>query len=53
MNKLFSEKTLEAIHGVREGNPTVTPLVWIHDYHLMLAGNTIREVDFPNSIGLK
>ncbi|KAK2709566.1 uncharacterized protein LOC136027250 isoform X2 [Artemia franciscana] len=53
VNKLFSEKTLEAIHGVREGNPTVTPLVWIHDYHLMLAGNTIRELSENEGIAVK
>ena len=23
-----------------------TPLVWIHDYHLMLTANAIRQVQF-------
>lgn len=24
------------------------PLIWIHDYHLMLAANTIRQVKLNN-----
>jgi hypothetical protein len=27
-----------------EGNTSVSPLVWIHDYQLMLAASTIRRV---------
>ena len=49
MNELFALKTVEAIRRLEEerlakgedvvGNP---PIVWVHDYHLMLAANTIR-----------
>ena len=49
VNELFALKTVEAIRRLEEerlakgedvvGNP---PIVWVHDYHLMLAANTIR-----------
>ena len=45
VNKLFAKKTIEALEKCIEKkvNPG-TPIVWIHDYHLMLAANYIREL---------
>ncbi|KAF4521294.1 hypothetical protein B566_EDAN002298 [Ephemera danica] len=43
VNKEFAEKTMEALRLMSERNPSSTPLVWVHDYHLMLAANTIRQ----------
>ena len=52
MNELFAIKTVEAIriaHKKRleeygEDEDVPTPIVWVHDYHLMLAANTIRDI---------
>ena len=48
---MFAFKTVDAIRLASErrkedvGNEDVpTPIVWIHDYHLMLAANTIRDI---------
>jgi len=45
VNAIFAERTLEALRRVNEGlNPdSPVPLVWIHDYHLMMAANQIRQ----------
>ena len=49
VNEIFGLKTMEAIrrmNQIRFQHPVESrpepPLVWIHDYHLMLAANTIR-----------
>jgi trehalose 6-phosphate synthase/phosphatase len=48
-NDLFAEKILSALKKTvakldAEGKTDVVPLVWIHDYQLMLAGNVVRKV---------
>ncbi|XP_037075423.1 alpha,alpha-trehalose-phosphate synthase [UDP-forming]-like [Pollicipes pollicipes] len=49
-NRLFAEKTIEALEQMyaEKGDELQlddeAPLVWIHDYHLMIAANTIRQV---------
>lgn len=46
VNKEFAMKTfraLEVLDKSAEKEPDA-PLVWIHDYHLMLAANWIRQV---------
>lgn len=43
VNKLFAEKTVEALERCSLKNSGV-PIVWIHDYHLMLCANYIREL---------
>ena len=49
-NLAFAEMTIRALELMYEerGNELAeadeAPLVWIHDYHLMLAANTIRQV---------
>jgi len=54
VNEKFAEETLKALRGM-EKDPDNVPLIWIHDYHLMLAANTIRQVaeeeDLPCKIG--
>uniref|UniRef100_A0A2M4A4G8 Putative trehalose-6-phosphate synthase component tps1 n=1 Tax=Anopheles triannulatus TaxID=58253 RepID=A0A2M4A4G8_9DIPT len=44
VNKEFASRTIEALEKCLKKNthPGV-PLIWIHDYHLMLAANWIRE----------
>ena len=52
MNEVFAHRTMDAVrevHNARMEIPECTrpdpPIVWIHDYHLMLAANTIRSVE--------
>ena len=44
MNELFALKTVDAIRNMTKqpSSSSTTPIIWIHDYHLMLAANTIR-----------
>ena len=34
-------------------DPEPVPLIWIHDYHLMLAANTIRQVADEENLSCK
>lgn len=44
VNKLFALKTIEAVERCYKESPSAgIPIVWVHDYHLMLAANYIRE----------
>ncbi|CAO1393315.1 unnamed protein product [Diamesa serratosioi] len=44
VNKLFALKTIEAVERCYKESPNAgVPIVWVHDYHLMLAANYIRE----------
>ena len=55
MNHLFAEKTMEAVERLKKERPEVLPLIWIHDYHLTLAAETIRqsakEKGYPVKLG--
>ena len=45
VNEIFALKTMEAVRRMnveRAATNGPTPIVWIHDYHLMLAANTLR-----------
>lgn len=42
VNQMFAHRCIDALKNL-ETNSTTAPLVWIHDYHLMLAANTIRQ----------
>ena len=47
VNEIFALKTMEAVRQMSaeraaSGGHGPTPIVWIHDYHLMLAANTLR-----------
>lgn len=41
------------IHKEQEGQGNGTPLVWVHDYHLMLAANWIRQAADEKKLKLK
>lgn len=45
-NKEFAECTIRALKALPTTSDSSTddPLIWIHDYHLMLAANWIRQV---------
>jgi len=45
VNKLFAEKTIDALELANKNNqrPGI-PIAWVHDYHLMLACNYVREM---------
>lgn len=44
VNRYFAKSTLEALERCHERKTNSSaPIVWIHDYHLMLAANWIRE----------
>jgi len=50
VNEEFALKTLEALRQVhlqlnlQEDNDEHVPIIWIHDYQLMLAAAMIRQV---------
>jgi len=47
VNKEFASKTVGALENLSTvETDSGTPLVWLHDYHLMLAANSIRNVNF-------
>ncbi|XP_055380660.1 uncharacterized protein LOC129611506 [Condylostylus longicornis] len=43
VNKHFATKTIDALQRIHKNNNQSAPIVWIHDYHLMLAANWVRE----------
>lgn len=53
VNEKFAEVTLNALRQALDENPDQVPLVWIHDYHLMLAANTIRQVADEENLSCK
>ncbi|CAG5099795.1 Similar to tpsp: Bifunctional trehalose-6-phosphate synthase/phosphatase (Thermoproteus tenax (strain ATCC 35583 / DSM 2078 / JCM 9277 / NBRC 100435 / Kra 1)) [Cotesia congregata] len=56
VNEEFAAKTvkaLEQIHEEQKSKPNGTPLVWVHDYHLMLAANWIRQAADEKNLKLK
>lgn len=45
VNKLFAERTIHALERCYETKTNSNvPIVWLHDYHLMLCANYIREM---------
>ena len=44
---------VEAVRRVNKKNPNAVPLVWIHDYHLMLAANYIRNACNEEDLEIK
>lgn len=45
VNKHFAKRTIEALEKHYKNNKNNgAPIVWIHDYHLMLASNWVREI---------
>ncbi len=50
VNEIFAHKTMEAVRRMHRMRMTYVgdcrpdpPIIWIHDYHLMLAANSIRQ----------
>jgi len=52
VNDDFAKTTLDAIRKV-EVKTSVAPIVWLHDYHLMVAANTIRDVCVEEEINIR
>lgn len=44
---------LEQLHKEQLNQQNGTPLVWVHDYHLMLAANWIRQAAEDKNLRLK
>lgn len=56
LNQEFADKAVKALHLLREDKDydnTSAPIVWVHDYHLMLAANWIRQAAEENDIPCK
>lgn len=46
INEEFAEKTIHALKLLKNDDlkqKSSVPIVWVHDYHLMLAANWIRQ----------
>ncbi|XP_054265178.1 uncharacterized protein LOC128988028 isoform X2 [Macrosteles quadrilineatus] len=43
VNQEFATQTIVALKKLADSPDSGPPLVWLHDYHLMLAANTIRN----------
>ena len=46
VNEKFAAITLDALRRMTREALKHKPIVWIHDYHLMVAANTIRQVRY-------
>ena len=53
MNEEFAKLTMIGVRKLHEKEPDKTPLVWIHDYHLMVAANFIRSACEAEGIKVK
>lgn len=56
INEEFANKTIHALNLLKqdkEKNGASPPIVWVHDYHLMLAANWIRQRAEENDIRCK
>uniref|UniRef100_A0A1B6M5T0 Uncharacterized protein n=2 Tax=Graphocephala atropunctata TaxID=36148 RepID=A0A1B6M5T0_9HEMI len=51
VNQEFANKTIAALKLIADSPESGPPLVWLHDYHLMLAANTIRNE--ADDLGMK
>ncbi|KAG8253794.1 alpha,alpha-trehalose-phosphate synthase (UDP-forming) [Homalodisca vitripennis] len=51
VNQEFATKTIAALKLIGDSPESGPPLVWLHDYHLMLAANTIRNE--ADDLGMK
>ncbi|KAG8232577.1 hypothetical protein J437_LFUL012953 [Ladona fulva] len=53
VNQFFANRAIDALKALDQTSQI--PLVWIHDYHLMLAANTVRqgaeEANLPCKLG--
>lgn len=56
VNKEFANRTFEALKNLKHSGEDIgtdAPLIWIHDYHLMVAANWIREAAIEEEISCK
>ncbi|XP_050535102.1 uncharacterized protein LOC126902117 [Daktulosphaira vitifoliae] len=54
VNKEFASKTVSALENLSvDDTESGTPLVWLHDYHLMLAANSIRNAADEKNLKFK
>ena len=54
INELFARRTFETLKQMTESNDSDdVPIIWIHDYHLMLAATTIRLLAEETNIQCK
>jgi len=54
VNREFGLRTLEAVKRVAHGEASSsTPLIWLHDYHLMLVANTIRDACVEEELNIR
>ena len=53
VNNTFAQKVIEALKQKLDENPDSIPTVWIHDYHLMLAANKIRQLASDQNLHCK
>ena len=53
VNTRFAAETLLALEQRLREEPDTVPVVWIHDYHLMLAATTIRQLAEERQIPCK
>lgn len=56
VNQLFAEKTLGALDLLSKSSSNTDlgpPLIWLHDYHLMIAANFIRNAGEEMSLKFK
>lgn len=52
-NKEFADCTMRALRSLPRKTGNEIPLIWIHDYHLMLAANSIRQAAEEEGISCK
>ena len=54
VNREFGLRSLEAVKRVGHGEgSSSTPLIWLHDYHLMLVANTIRDACVEEELNIR
>lgn len=54
VNEMFADQTVHALRLLQKDKPAnVTPLIWIHDYHLMLMANWIRQATDDSDLHCK
>ena len=45
LNHAFADETLRVLRSIlKESNGKEVPIIWIHDYHLMVVANIVRRV---------
>ncbi|KAK8736897.1 hypothetical protein OTU49_004707 [Cherax quadricarinatus] len=53
VNAEFARLTVLTVKSLSESHPGSVPLVWLHDFHMMLAVDTIREKCHEENIPIK